>query len=131
MEQQPVIEKKSLRLSMKKGPKVVKTKVVDEPPIEVKEEPPIEVKEESMQKVKKSRVVKSKKEKGQPVVLSSDDSDIQEELTKIAEKVSKSKPQTEKKSNDWINHVKQFRAEHPEITYKECLKAAKETYKKA
>ena len=131
MEQQPVIEKKSLRLSMKKGPKVVKPKVVDEPVDMVEPEVIPKVVDEPVQKVKKTRVVKTKKIKSEPVILSSDDSDVQEEIAQITAKTSKAKPVSEKKTNDWLSHVKQYREEHPDVTYKECLKLAKETYKKA
>lgn len=34
----------------------------------------------------------------------------------------------EKKPNAWISHVQKFRSSHPELSYKECLKQAKETY---
>lgn len=34
------------------------------------------------------------------------------------------------KSNPWNDHVKAFRAEHPNMTFKEALKEAKKTYKK-
>lgn len=31
--------------------------------------------------------------------------------------------------NQWIQHVKAYQAKHPNLTYKECLKKAKKTYK--
>lgn len=31
--------------------------------------------------------------------------------------------------NPWLEHVKQYRAAHPNLSYKECLKAAKSSYK--
>jgi len=34
----------------------------------------------------------------------------------------------EKKPNAWIEHVRVFRKDHPELTYKECLVQAKKTY---
>jgi hypothetical protein len=33
-------------------------------------------------------------------------------------------------TNPWILHVKEFRKKHPELTYPEALKAAKESYHK-
>tara|TARA_B100000963_G_scaffold31932_1_gene23783 strand:+ start:201 stop:368 length:168 start_codon:yes stop_codon:yes gene_type:complete len=35
-----------------------------------------------------------------------------------------------KKVNPWLEHVKQFRSEHPELSYKEVLTQAKATYTK-
>ena len=32
------------------------------------------------------------------------------------------------KPNPWLAHVKKFREEHPELSYKEVLKEAKKTY---
>ena len=32
--------------------------------------------------------------------------------------------------NSWLEHVKQFRQQHPSLSYKECLQEAKITYKK-
>jgi hypothetical protein len=40
------------------------------------------------------------------------------------------KPKKEKKINQWLDHVKKYRAEHPDKPYKECLQEAKKTYKK-
>lgn len=34
------------------------------------------------------------------------------------------------KENPWNVHVRQFRTEHPEYSFKECLQKAKETYTK-
>ena len=36
---------------------------------------------------------------------------------------------TPKKQSPWIEHVAAYRAEHPDISYKQALVAAKETYK--
>jgi hypothetical protein len=36
-----------------------------------------------------------------------------------------------KKTNNWLEHVKKYREKHPEISYKDALKKAAETYKKA
>jgi len=35
-----------------------------------------------------------------------------------------------KSTNPWMVHVRAFRAEHPELSYKECLVGAKATYNK-
>lgn len=35
-----------------------------------------------------------------------------------------------KKKNPWLTHVAKYRKEHPKLSYKECLKHAKTTYKK-
>lgn len=35
-----------------------------------------------------------------------------------------------KRQNDWIDHVKEYKKSHPEVTYKDALKAAGETYTK-
>ena len=45
------------------------------------------------------------------------------------------KKKTNRKGNvenlkPWMSHVKQFRVAHPGMSYKECLKEAKNTYKK-
>ena len=36
----------------------------------------------------------------------------------------------EKKVNKWLNHVKDYRTNNSDKSYKECLKLAKDTYKK-
>jgi hypothetical protein len=36
----------------------------------------------------------------------------------------------EKKANPWLAHVKEFRASHPELSFKEVLKQAKGVYTK-
>ena len=33
-------------------------------------------------------------------------------------------------TNPWLEHVKQYRQAHPEISYKEALKEASKTYNK-
>lgn len=121
-----VIEKKSFKLRMKKEPKPTKPKASQTVVVDQKEE----IKEDDvpLKSEVSKKVVKPRKKKGQPVILSSDDSDVQEELSKMQ---SKPKSPTDKKNNNWLDHVKQFRVDHPEITYKDCLKAAKDTYKKA
>jgi len=113
------ILKKSTRLSMKKGPRLAKVKVpvVEEPKVEVKEEPSVVV--EPVKKEKKPRV---KKNKVVPVLSDSSD-DAKPEVVE--------KPKSTKKTNGWIDHVRKYREEHPEVAYKDCLKLAKECYKKA
>lgn len=34
------------------------------------------------------------------------------------------------KESSWLNHVKKYREGHPDKSYKDCLKCAKETYVK-
>jgi hypothetical protein len=84
---------------------------------EVKDEPVAEPVKETV-KEKKVRVPRKKKE---PVVLSSDDSP-DEAPTEQAPK--------EPKNNKWISCVKQYRTEHPEVSYKDALKMAKTVYVK-
>ena len=50
---------------------------------------------------------------------------------KVKDKTKKSifKPK-EKKQNPWIKHVQEYKKNHPELKYSECLKQAKLTYKK-
>lgn len=46
---------------------------------------------------------------------------------------TKPKPETKDKvvkSNPWLDHLAQFRKDHPIMTFKEALQAAKLTYKK-
>jgi len=69
-------------------------------------------------KEKKVRVPRKKKE---PVVLSSDDSPDEAPTEKTEKPV---------KNNKWISCVKQYRAEHPDVSYKDALKMAKEVYVK-
>ena len=38
--------------------------------------------------------------------------------------------ESNKKSNSWLSHVKQFREQNPNVSYKQCLSDCKETYKK-
>lgn len=119
VEDVPIL-KKSTRLSLRKGPTLAKSKkpiVVEEPKVEVKEEAPVVV--EPVKKEKKPRV---KKNKVVPVLSDSSD-DAKQEVVE--------KPKATKKSNGWIDHVRKYREEHPDVAYKDCLKLAKECYKKA
>jgi hypothetical protein len=84
---------------------------------EVKDEPVAEPVKETV-KEKKVRVPRKKKE---PVVLSSDDSPDEAPTEKTEKPV---------KNNKWISCVKQYRAEHPDVSYKDALKMAKEVYVK-
>ena len=34
-----------------------------------------------------------------------------------------------KKTNSWLEHVKQYRSDNPDKSYKQCLSLAKDTYK--
>jgi len=54
---------------------------------------------------------------------------------KIEEKVEVIEPKSnlpkkDKKSNAWLEHVKKYRADNPDTSYKECLQKAKISYKK-
>jgi hypothetical protein len=84
---------------------------------EVKDEPVAEPVKETV-KEKKVRVPRKKKE---PVVLSSDDSPDEAPTEKTEKAV---------KNNKWISCVKQYRTEHPDVSYKDALKMAKEVYVK-
>ena len=84
---------------------------------EVKDEPVAEPVKETV-KEKKVRVPRKKKE---PVVLSSDDSPDETPTEKTEKPV---------KNNKWISCVKQYRTEHPDVSYKDALKMAKEVYVK-
>ena len=84
---------------------------------EVKDEPVAEPVKETV-KEKKVRVPRKKKE---PVVLSSDDSPDEAPTEKTEKPV---------KNNKWISCVKQYRTEHPDVSYKDALKMAKSVYVK-
>lgn len=84
---------------------------------EVKDEPVAEPVKETV-KEKKVRVPRKKKE---PVVLSSDDSPDEAPTEKTEKPV---------KNNKWISCVKQYRTDHPDVSYKDALKMAKEVYVK-
>lgn len=84
---------------------------------EVKDEPVAEPVKETV-KEKKVRVPRKKKE---PVVLSSDDSPDDAPTEKTEKTV---------KNNKWISCVKQYRTDHPDVSYKDALKMAKEVYVK-
>jgi hypothetical protein len=84
---------------------------------EVKDEPVAEPVKETV-KEKKVRVPRKKKE---TVVLSSDDSPDEAPTEKTEKTV---------KNNKWISCVKQYRTEHPDVSYKDALKMAKEVYVK-
>ena len=105
--------KRQRTLKAKKEPE----QTVYESVAEVKDEPIPEPVKETV-KEKKVRVPRKKKE---PVVLSSDDSP-DEAPTEQAPKTPK--------NNKWISCVKQYREEHPDVSYKDALKMAKEVYVK-
>lgn len=94
----------------KSAKKVVEEKVVE--PVIVKET-------ETVKEEKPKKVTKPRKLKGQPIVLSSDDSD---------ETATPASTVTAKKSNNWLDHVKKYREDNPTVSYKDCLKLAKENY---
>ena len=105
---------KPVRRSIRKPKetKVVTPKVVE--PVVVTEPVP----------VKKEKKVRAKKVKEVPIL--SDSSDESHEPVK-----SKEESKTPKKANGWIDHVRKYRTDHPDVAYKDCLKLAKECYKKA
>ena len=70
-------------------------------------------------KAKVSRRSKSSKKGGAPV---SEPAPV--------ETPAPSKGGSGKSTNPWMVHVRAFRAEHPELSYKECLVGAKATYNK-
>lgn len=45
-----------------------------------------------------------------------------------AKKAKDDKPKKPRKPSPWLLHVAAFRESHPDLSYKECLKQAKETY---
>jgi hypothetical protein len=90
---------------------------VVEEPVVVEKEPVVVEKEVAISKRKRA----PRKKPVEPVVLSSDDSVDEEVVKPVKEKSTK--------SNKWIECVKQYRAEHPEVSYKDCLKQAKVGYK--
>ena len=105
----PIVKNKRVKKVLKEPVQpVVEPVPVPEPVVE----PKVVVKEKSR---KAPRV---KKQKGGAVVLSSDDSD----------ELPTPSSQPVKKSNNWINHVKQYRQANPTVSYKDCLKLAKENY---
>ena len=75
-------------------------------------------------KIRKPRVRKAKGEV-MALVDSSDDSVEESKPAETTESSPKKKP-----ANNWIDHVKAFREAHPDVSYKDALKQAKETYKK-
>lgn len=81
--------------------------------------------------VKELKIRKPRKKKGVPMALvdSSDDSVEESKPQEVSGSGSDSSPK-KKPSNNWIDHVKSFRESHPDVSYKDALKQAKETYKK-
>jgi len=77
-------------------------------------------------KIRKPRV---KKAKGEVMALV-DSSDDSVEESKPVESVGGETSPKKKPANNWIDHVKAFRESHPDVSYKDALKQAKETYKK-
>ena len=92
---------------------------------EVKDDPvPTPLVRETTEAVKetvKEKKVRAPRKKKEPVVLSSDDSPDEAPTEQV--------PKTPK-NNKWISCVKQYREEHPDVSYKDALKMAKEVYVK-
>lgn len=55
----------------------------------------------------------------------------QEYASQIPAKKTEEVKKEVKKTNPWMDHVKAFRATHPGLSFKDVLKQAKTTYKKA
>ncbi len=88
---------------------------------EIKDEPvPTPLVREMTETVKEKKVRVPRKKK-EPVVLSSDDS---------PDEAPTEQTPKEPKNNKWISCVKQYRTEHPEVSYKDALKMAKTVYVK-
>ena len=79
--------------------------------------------------VKTMKVRKPRKKKNEVMALV-DSSDDSVEETKSGGEAAPSSSPKKKPPNNWIDHVKSFREAHPEVSYKDALKQAKETYKK-
>jgi hypothetical protein len=88
---------------------------------EVKDEPVAEPVKETVKETVKEKKVRVPRKKKEPVVLSSDDSPDETPTDQPAKAV---------KNNKWISCVKQYRTEHPDVSYKDALKMAKEVYVK-
>jgi len=78
--------------------------------------------------VKTIKVRKPRKKKNEVMALVDSSDDSVEDAKPVPEKDEASPKK--KPSNNWIDHVKSFREAHPEVSYKDALKQAKETYKK-
>ena len=79
--------------------------------------------------VKAIKIRKPRAKKGQPMALVDSSDDSSEEVKPQSGSGTEDSPK-KKTSNNWIDHVKTFRADHPDVSYKDALKQAKETYKK-
>ena len=56
---------------------------------------------------------------------------VMKHLEKTIDKPKENTEEPKKKTNPWLQHVKQFKESHPDISnYRDILKAAKTTYKK-
>jgi type II secretory pathway component PulC len=56
--------------------------------------------------------------------------DVLVKVKKTRKKKDPNAPTKERKPNSWLIHVKEYRAKHPDVAYKQVLKDAKATYKK-
>jgi hypothetical protein len=88
---------------------------------EVKDEPVVEPVKETVKETVKEKKIRVPRKKKEPVVLSSDDSPDEAPTEKTEKPV---------KNNKWISCVKQYRTDHPDVSYKDALKMAKEVYVK-
>jgi hypothetical protein len=53
-----------------------------------------------------------------------------EKLKKDEEKKNKTQKSGPKKTNSWIDHIKQVRSDNPGLSYKDAMQKAKTSYKK-
>ena len=79
--------------------------------------------------IKAIKIRKPRAKKGQPMALVDSSDDSSEEVKPQSGSGTEDSPK-KKPSNNWIDHVKTFRIDHPDVSYKDALKQAKETYKK-
>lgn len=80
--------------------------------------------------VKKMKVRKPRVKKSEVMALVDSSDDSVEDAKPVEEKGGEVSPTKKKPANNWIDHVKSFREAHPEVSYKDALKQAKETYTK-
>ena len=139
VEKDPVEEEKS-------EPSEIKVETVEKAPVEVEEKEPVEIEVETVEKapveieVETVEITPLALEEKKPVEIEVETvqttapvekKKLIRKETKIVEKstAKKSKEKT-KKSNPWIDHVRKFRLDHPDLSYREAIQQAKHSYKK-
>ena len=120
VDKSPVEEEKS-------EPPEIEVETVETVPVE---EAPVETVEITPLAVEEKKTVEIEVETVQTTAPVEKKKLIRKE-TKIVEKstAKKSKEKT-KKSNPWIDHVRKFRLDHPDLSYREAIQQAKHSYKK-